>query len=524
MKTFRMTFGAILTAVVLLIPHQTSSAHLDRDVVQLFEAVGTSAGSKLGYQVAGVGDQNGDGFNDILASALGDRKVFLYFGGNPMDTIPDVVFYEEAEVGFGACLSNLGDVNGDTSTDFAISSANLTRVYWGGLELDTLADWILPFGTNMCAAGDVNGDGYHDILTSDVNWESSQGKATLYFGGEEPDSIADWSVVGDSAYHYFGAEIAGDGDVNGDGYSDIAISGWRLGARAIYPYIKIFYGRVEMDTIPAFVLDSTEQPLDIGRRTAFVDVNGDGLSDLCVDSNIDTSAQLFFGPIIPDIMPDLTLHGSSLSGRIWEISDAGDINNDSYPDIIIGNYQGWNNLGEVLVFLGGPYMDGWFDVGFTGFNGPYKGAGRSVGKAGDVNGDGVDDILFGAWADYGDNKEGRVMIFSGDTTLTSILADPPTASQPHFFSLRQNYPNPFNASTIIEYQISAARPTRTTIKIYNVLGEEVATLVDEHRESGHYQVTWNGEDKFGREVGSGIYFCQLKVEDFQQTRKLLLIR
>ncbi|MCK4272023.1 FG-GAP repeat protein, partial [bacterium] len=404
MKKLVPIFPVILT----LLLYQALNAQLVRDDEPLFMAVGDSAGSKLGYQVAGLGDQNGDGFDDILTSAPGDRKAFIYFGGNPMDTIPDVVFSKENEELFGYRLCNLGDINGDSYTDFGIASLDLMRIYWGGVELDTLADLILPPG-RTCAAGDINKDGYGDILQSFRDWQSYRGKASLYLGGAEPDSISDWSAVGDFTWYHFGYNITGNGDLNGDGYDDIAIGGYRQGNRGIYPYIKYFYGGIEMDTIPAFVMDSFEQPLDISSHAAFINVNGDSFSDLCADSHIDTSALLFHGPILPEVVPDLILHGSSLSGKIWEISEAGDINNDGYPDIITGNYDGWNSLGEVLVFLGGPYMDGLFDIGFTGFDGPYKGAGRSVGKAGDVNGDGVDDILFGAWRDYGDNKEGRVM-------------------------------------------------------------------------------------------------------------------
>ncbi|MCK4597636.1 FG-GAP repeat protein, partial [bacterium] len=453
--------AAILIFLMLLIFHQSAIGQSSRDVVQLFEAVGARAGSKLGYQVAGLGDQNGDGYDDILASAPGDRKAFLYFGGNPMDTIPDVIFHKENEDGFGYCLCNLGDVNGDFFNDFAIGSKNLVRVYWGGAELDTIADLFLPgaAGRDMCAAGDVNGDGYNDILISQVTWQSHQGKASLYFGGSDPDSIADWSAVGDSAWYYFGSGIAGNGDINGDGYHDIAISGWHQGEHRDYPFIKIFYGGAEMDTIPAFIIDSLADSLDIGLNAAFIDVDGDCFSDLCVDAAIETAALIFHGPIVPDIIAELVLHGTYLSGKMWEIAEAGDINDDGHPDIITGNYDGVGGLGEVLVFLGGPYMDGKWDILFSGFQGPYEGAGRSVGRAGDVNGDGVDDILFGAWRDYGDNKEGRVMIFSGDTSLTFISPDPPKASEPHSVFLKQNYPNPFNGSTVIEYEISVVSPT-----------------------------------------------------------------
>ena len=77
------------------------------------------------------------------------------------------------------------------------------------------------------------------------------------------------------------------------------------------------------------------------------------------------------------------------------------------------------------------------------------------------------------------------------------------------FALEQNYPNPFNASTIMTFHISEAQPNKTVMKIFNVLGEEVATLVDQPQPSGFYQVSWNGQDQFGSDVASGIYFCQL---------------
>ncbi len=95
---------------------------------------------------------------------------------------------------------------------------------------------------------------------------------------------------------------------------------------------------------------------------------------------------------------------------------------------------------------------------------------------------------------------------------------------PFAFDLGQNWPNPFNSTTVIRYSLIVDRPHRTTLKVYNLLGEEVRTLVEGKQRSGFYQVVWDGKNGEGEDVGSGIYFYQLKAGRFSQTRKMLLLR
>jgi hypothetical protein len=87
---------------------------------------------------------------------------------------------------------------------------------------------------------------------------------------------------------------------------------------------------------------------------------------------------------------------------------------------------------------------------------------------------------------------------------------------PHTFHLYQNYPNPFNPSTTIKYQLPHA--TQVSLKVYNLLGQEVASLVDDKKEAGYYQVEWRPNS------ASGIYFYRLQAGDFVQTKKLLLLK
>lgn len=112
-------------------------------------------------------------------------------------------------------------------------------------------------------------------------------------------------------------------------------------------------------------------------------------------------------------------------------------------------------------------------------------------------------------------------LFSAPTNVEESEHRPPK-----YFSLSQNYPNPFNPETKIKYRVGSrqTRLTPTTLKIYNILGQLVKTLVDEAQEPGSYEVIWDGKDEEGNEVASGIYFHQLKTAEFSQTKKMVLIR
>ena len=85
------------------------------------------------------------------------------------------------------------------------------------------------------------------------------------------------------------------------------------------------------------------------------------------------------------------------------------------------------------------------------------------------------------------------------------------------FDLNQNYPNPFNPTTSIQYTISSRQIV--TLKVYDLLGREVATLVHEEKPAGSYEVEFNGN-----ELPSGIYFYQLKAGDYSETKKMVLMK
>ena len=93
---------------------------------------------------------------------------------------------------------------------------------------------------------------------------------------------------------------------------------------------------------------------------------------------------------------------------------------------------------------------------------------------------------------------------------------------PEEINLLQNYPNPFNPHTTIVYQIPV--PGHVRLRIFNILGEEVRTLIDKHQSAGNYALVWNGRDNSGREVAAGIYLLQMRTKNFAQTKKILYLK
>jgi hypothetical protein len=97
------------------------------------------------------------------------------------------------------------------------------------------------------------------------------------------------------------------------------------------------------------------------------------------------------------------------------------------------------------------------------------------------------------------------------------LVEPVTNQLPLEVSLQQNYPNPFNPSTTVSYDLP--RTSRVTLSIFDILGREVATLLNGEKPAGRYTVHWDASG-----VSSGVYFYRLRAGDFVQTRRMLLLR
>ncbi|MDZ4723443.1 MAG: M6 family metalloprotease domain-containing protein [candidate division Zixibacteria bacterium] len=126
-----------------------------------------------------------------------------------------------------------------------------------------------------------------------------------------------------------------------------------------------------------------------------------------------------------------------------------------------------------------------------------------------------------------DSLIARIINFFGKGTATGIDDDQQAGLVPAGFSLAQNYPNPFNPSTTIEYTINGStgsRIQRVTLAVYNLLGQNVRTLVDQTQGPGTYTVTWDGSNTEGRAVSTGLYFYRLQREGASETKKMVLLK
>ena len=128
----------------------------------------------------------------------------------------------------------------------------------------------------------------------------------------------------------------------------------------------------------------------------------------------------------------------------------------------------------------------------------------------------------GSWYEMGTNEGADLGLRARIVASLAADVDDHTPVAPAAFGLAQNYPNPFNPSTTIIYILPEQGPV--TITIYNLLGQEVKTLVNDTKPAGSYQVRWNGDDREGRMMATGIYFYRLVSNQLTETKKMILLR
>ncbi len=363
-----------------------------------FAMIQNTPGDVAGASVSGAGDVNGDGLDDLIVG------------------IPGVAAYTgKAVVVFGksdALPVSLGDIRNDgfTIVDNVIGAR---------------------LGISVSGAGDVNGDGLDDIVIGHpyTNYTPPNqatrfdtGNAYIIFGKDdsrtvEVDDLGEGgtTIMGIFSGHDVGQQVSGAGDVNGDGLADVLI-GARRGNRTY-----VIFGQEVANTVRVDALGLKGYEIQSGTVSAVAgagDVNGDGYSDILIGSNYAAGdageAYVVFGKPDLDTVSvtslgngGFTINTDSLSGFLGtSLAGAGDVNGDGLADVIIGapraEYTNTTKNGMAYLVYGKTDNAG-VDLANPDTGHRYliggaldDAAGRSVASAGDVNGDGLADVLVGA--------------------------------------------------------------------------------------------------------------------------------
>ncbi len=400
---------------------------------------GQSTNNNFGESVSPAGDVNGDGYSDVIAGAYtyssNTGRAYIYFGGIAMNNSADVTITGEAVANFfGGSVSSAGDFNGDGYDDVTVgaeaysSSTGRAYVFFGGASMNTVADLTFTgeatgnlLGVSVSGAGDVNGDGYSDVIFGAEGYSGSTGRAYILFGGASADNIADVILTGEAAGNRFGRSVAGAGDINGDGFTDVIAGADAYSSSSGRSYV--YYGHTLMNNVADFTFTGEATSSFFGRFvSAAGDVNGDGYADMAAGSygyNSQTGrVYIYSNAMKGEDIADLIPAGQNTTDRFGSsVSGAGDVNGDGFDDMIIAAAEfGSSNTGRVYIYYGGENMNTVPDVTMT-FDSTGQLFGTSVSSAGDVNADGYDDVVIGV-KDY--NPDGAAIVYFGGATMDSI--------------------------------------------------------------------------------------------------------
>ncbi len=442
---------------------------------QIYNAPDPIGGISTGGAIAYAGDLNGDGIADLVTGFYGGGHVHegivtISFGGNPPFTTPDVV----------------------------INPAGLGYTH----------EWDLCFGTNLITNCDVNGDGINDLLVyaPGPQWEN-WGNVYVFLGGNPFRTTPAVHIRGAVMEEYLGKNMQ-TGDINGDGYDDIILTNTvpvnpQNESEGYHYYLKIYPGGETITNVPIYeTLLGTSTGISFGKMIANGDLNGDGYDDIIINygSADGRGAKVFYGH---DDLTNLRSVNLELGYTYYTIESYVNLNNDPYSDLWVklhrpmpndpyeGSYAVYRQTSEVLDLI-------------PDFIDPSPVPRISYGYCyplGDMNNDGSPEFFVYAYPTSNPPGPAYATILS-----ESYVSSTNEYIQPARVEINC-YPNPFRDRLNIRLTGTAKSDQFKSLEVYNLKGQLVYHKANLHGKKIH----WNGLDSHGNKIGSGIYM--VKVSD-----------
>jgi VCBS repeat protein len=313
--------------------------------------------------VSSAGDVNGDGYGDLVVATGTTGAIDIYLGSaTGLPTTPSA----KVQLTSGSSVYKLaaaGDVNGDGYADIIVGSCTTGCEFGTGIVYGVYLGSATGLGTSaaqmiastlsataVASAGDVNGDGFGDVILGlGATGGSSMGNVYIYLGGTSGLGASPAATLTDGvAGGYFGSTIASAGDVNGDGYADIIVGEGSKSEAFVYlgSAAGITSGETAATTLIGTSMDYAFVVSGAG------DVNGDGYSDVAVGDVLDGDVYVYLGSASGvTVTPAASI--TSPGGYTGAIASAGDTTGKGYSSLAVGSPDVSTSVGAVYVYPGG---------------------------------------------------------------------------------------------------------------------------------------------------------------------------
>ena len=420
---------------------------------------------------------------------------------------------------------------GGTSDNFGVADGDTFKPnsMWTITEYDNVS--IRPMHG---AAADIDGDGKQEFIFADrrASWNGHHfGICSVSDIPDDGDGSEKWTMESTGLYYTLPEGVNNK---------------WTVAVLGSSAY---FFSESEIFKVTAsstgYALTSLD-PLEGGspvQSAEVVDIDGDGTEEIvCAIYDWDDDTKKSVVLLQDDGAGDLTrtvLHNYSdmfTSRGAWG-STSGDVDGDGYIDFIFGSRGGTDtNVAQIfrLAYIGGDitvpgcYRFSTIDKNYDSDAGADAGVWSIVTLA-NVDSDDALEVIYGSSRPYGGDLFNPnsthpmvVLDYTCEPGSDPVLGIEQTDTVVDDYKLSQNYPNPFNPTTTIAFEVPSDE--LITLTVYNMLGHEVATLVNDNLSQGAYEVTWSGKDNIGNIVPAGAYIYQLKAGNTIKIRKMTYIK